>query len=200
MLLTKPYLRENAVAYARRWAFARNPLFADFQGIGGNCTNFVSQCLYAGGCQMNFTPVLGWYYLSLDDRTPSWSGVEYFYNFLTGNTGVGPFGKEVPPDEAEIADVIQLGREGEGFYHSVLITGFEGEDPLVAAQTDDALGRPLSTYTYDYARFLKVEGIRIQLPYSALCYDALLAGTSLFTPEDGEGVPRPAPETPAPQG
>ena len=69
MLLEKRYDRERAVLYARRWALSRNPLFADFTGLGGNCTNFVSQCLYAGGCVMNFTPVYGWYYLSPDDRT-----------------------------------------------------------------------------------------------------------------------------------
>ena len=50
MLITKPYQRERAVEYARRWALDRNPLFADFSGIGGNCTNFVSQCVLAGSC------------------------------------------------------------------------------------------------------------------------------------------------------
>ena len=84
MLLIRPYIRENAVRYAERWAFEQNPLFADFEGIGGNCTNFVSQCVYAGSCQMNYLSVFGWYYISLEDRTASWSGVEYFYNFLVG--------------------------------------------------------------------------------------------------------------------
>ena len=49
MLATKPYIRENAVAYARKFAFSQNKYFASFAGIGGNCTNFVSQCIYAGG-------------------------------------------------------------------------------------------------------------------------------------------------------
>ena len=56
MLATKPYIRENAVAYARKFAFSQNPNFANFAGIGGNCTNFVSQCIYAGGCVMNYKP------------------------------------------------------------------------------------------------------------------------------------------------
>ena len=63
MLVTGEYNRERARAYAERWAFDRNPLFADYTGIGGNCTNFVSQCVYAGSCRMNFTPVFGWYYI-----------------------------------------------------------------------------------------------------------------------------------------
>ena len=82
MLVTKPYIRENAVAYARKFAFSQNSNFASFAGIGGNCTNFVSQCIYAGSCQMNYKPTFGWYFISLDDRSPSWTGVEYFYNFI----------------------------------------------------------------------------------------------------------------------
>lgn len=31
---------------------------------------------------------------------------------------------------------------------------------LVAAHTDDALDRPLSTYQYDVARFLHIDGVR----------------------------------------
>ena len=77
-----PYNRIAAVAYARRWALDRNPAFYDFENIGGDCTNFASQCIYAGAGIMNFTPVMGWYYNSPSDRTASWSGVEYLYNFL----------------------------------------------------------------------------------------------------------------------
>ena len=81
MLYYKAYDRERAYEYAKKWAFDRNPLFFDYTGIGGNCTNFVSQAIYAGGCVMNFTPVYGWYFLSDSRRTASWTGVEFFYNF-----------------------------------------------------------------------------------------------------------------------
>ncbi|MCQ2413581.1 MAG: amidase domain-containing protein [Clostridia bacterium] len=180
MLLIKPYGRENAVTYAKRWAFSQNPLFGDFREIGGNCTNFVSQCLYAGGCQMNFTPTFGWYYLTLDERTPSWSGVTYFYNFLMGNTGVGPFGSLCNADELQIGDVIQLGKNEGGYYHSLLVTGFSGEEILVSAQTVDAVDRELSSYTYDFARFIRIEGIRIFVKDEADCFTPLLEGKSLF--------------------
>lgn len=53
------YDREAAVAYAKRWAFSRNPAFYDFSRIGGDCTNFASQCIYAGAKVMNFTPTFG---------------------------------------------------------------------------------------------------------------------------------------------
>ena len=32
---------------------------------------------------MDHTPTFGWYYISGNQKSPSWSGVPYFYNFLT---------------------------------------------------------------------------------------------------------------------
>ena len=175
MIVEKPYIRENAVAYARKFAFSQNPLFASFAGIGGNCTNFVSQAVYAGSCEMNYTPTFGWYFISLNERSPSWTGVQYFYDFITGNKGVGPFGREGTADEMEIGDVIQLGKTGEGYYHTLLVVGFDEEDILVAAQTDDAYGRPLSTYTNDYTRYIKILGVRFEMPDNYTCYERLMS-------------------------
>ena len=179
MLVIKPYLRENALLYAAKYAFSQNPLFGNFKGIGGNCTNFVSQCIYAGSCQMNYRPTFGWYYISLNERSPSWTGVEYFYNFIVTNPDVGPFGRDATPDEVEVGDVIQLGKNDEGYYHTLLIVGFEGEDPLVAAQTDDAFARPLSTYTYDFSRYIKILGVRIKAPTNDDCFETVYNGVAI---------------------
>ena len=177
MLVTKPYQRENAVAYARKYAFTQNSLFANFAGIGGNCTNFVSQSIYAGSCEMNYKPTFGWYFISLDDRSPSWTGVDYFYNFIIENADVGPFGRVATSDELELGDVIQLARNEEGYYHSLLVVGFDGEDILVAAQTDNAYARPLSTYDYDYARYIKILGVRFDSPETTdACFERLMQG------------------------
>lgn len=188
MLLIRPYMREHAVEYAKAWAFSQNPLFGDFDAIGGNCTNFASQCLYAGSCRMNYLPVFGWYYISIDERAPAWTGVEYFYNFLVSNRGEGPFGREGTPDEIEVGDMIQLGRTGEGFYHTLVIVGFEEEEPLVAAQSDDAYDRPLSSYTYDFLRYIKILGVRVRTPSVSDCFDGVIEGTSLM-PENGSNEP-----------
>lgn len=184
MLVSKPYNRENAVAYARRYAFGQNPVFGNFRGIGGNCTNFVSQCVYAGSCRMNYTPVLGWYYISMQERTASWTGVRYFYNFITTNTGVGPYGREAMADEIEIGDVIQLAREGDGYYHTLLVVGFAEDDPLVAAQTDDAFERPLSSYRYDYLRYIKILGVRFLTPATDDCFTSVYEGLAIIPGED----------------
>lgn len=193
MLVVKPYIRENAVQYARKFAFAQNPYFASFAGIGGNCTNFVSQSIFAGSCQMNYTPTFGWYFISLNQRSPSWTGVDFFYNFITQNKGIGPFGREATLDELEIGDVIQLGRNNEGYYHTLLVVGFDGPDTLVAAQTDDALDRPLSTYNNDYARYIKIEGVRFEMPDDYSCFDRI------YNVEPIERTPPPETEPTPPE-
>lgn len=163
MLSIKPYNRTRAVGYARTWAFGRNPTYYDFSDLGGDCTNFISQCIYAGACQMNFTPTFGWYYLSPNQRTPSWSGVPYLYNFLTTNEGVGPFARSVSIEELEPGDVIQLGGQSGAFYHSLLVTQRSGPVILVATHTYDALDRPLNSYYYESARYLHIEGVRVKM-------------------------------------
>ncbi len=55
------YRREAALQYAERWALGRNPRYLDFEKLGGDCTNFASQCIYTGSGGMNYTPVMGWY-------------------------------------------------------------------------------------------------------------------------------------------
>ena len=157
MILTV-YNRQSAVQYAKTWALGRNPQYYDFSEIGGDCTNFVSQCIYAGAKVMNFTPVFGWFYRSASDRTASWTGVEFLYDFLVNNQGVGPFARIVGREELQPGDVIQLG-DGNRFYHSLFVTAVTPVI-LVAAHTNDALDRPLASYDYMFSRFLHIEGVR----------------------------------------
>lgn len=153
------YDRAAAVAYAERWALSRNPAYYDFEKIGGDCTNFASQCLFAGAKIMNFTPVTGWYYRSAADRTAAWTGVEFLYRFLVNNQGVGPFAEVVSRERAMPGDLVQLGDENGRFYHSPVITATV-PDLLVAAHSFDALDRPLDSYTFAQARFLHIVGVR----------------------------------------
>ena len=154
------------MAYAKKWAFRRNPDFYNFDNLGGDCTNFASQCVFAGSGVMNYTPTFGWYYISSGNRTASWTGVEYFYNFLTDNRegigdGAGPFAEEVTADKIEVGDIIQLGRANGDFYHSPVVVGFAGGQPQVAAHTFDALNRPLNSYMFERVRYIHILGVRI---------------------------------------
>ena len=193
MLTEISYERERAVEYAKRWALSRNPLFADFTGIGGNCTNFVSQCLLAGSSVMDFTDTFGWYYRSVTSRAPAWSGVDELYDFLTGSGGfegrsaLGPFAQVVTArEDLEVGDIIQLANMRGEFYHTLIISGFEDNDVLVCAQSDNALDRRLSTYNYATLRVLHVEGVIIDLPRE-FCFDTLIGGEAINVVMSGAG-------------
>lgn len=158
------YSREKAVAYAHQWSHARNPRFSNFDLMGGDCTNFVSQCLYAGSGVMNHTPVMGWYYYSLNQRSPSWTGVPFLYQFLTANKGPGPYGKDADLTLALPGDVMQLSFDGETFAHSMLVVA-AGDPPapdniLLNTHTYDAANRPLASYQYAAHRLIHILGAR----------------------------------------
>lgn len=95
----KEYNREKAYEYAEKWAFKRNPQYYNFDSVGGDCTSFASQCIYAGSNVMNYTKEKGWYYINGNNKSASWSGVEFLHKFLTQNKFVGSYGKEVEIEE-----------------------------------------------------------------------------------------------------
>jgi len=157
--MIEKYNRFSAKEYAKRWAFSRNPEYYAFDKVGGDCTNFISQCIYAGSKIMNYTPVTGWYYINSVQRTSSWTGVEFLYDFLINNEGNGPFAKEVSYNDVEIGDVVQLGNKSK-FYHSLLIVDKINTNISVAAHDFNAYMKNLNTYVYERIRFLHIEGIR----------------------------------------
>lgn len=157
------YNREAAAAYARKWAYGRNPKYYDFSDIGGDCTNFASQCIYAGAGVMNYTPTFGWYYISLNNRAPAWTGVDELYRFLTTNRGAGPRAIETDLSQIRVGDIIQLKfKPQERFDHSPVVVDAGRGTPssiLVAAHSNDAYMRPLSTYRYIAIRPLHITNV-----------------------------------------
>ena len=156
---TKPYNRNSAINYARKWALSRNPRYYNFDPVGGDCTSFVSQCLYAGSQKMNYNHESGWFYNNGYDKSPSWSGVEYLYKFLTQNKSYGPRGKEVAQNELQPGDIAQLSFSGNKFEHSLFIL-----DPLtlsVAAHTYDVLDKKISEYNFAKVRFIHIVDVGV---------------------------------------
>ena len=82
------YNRKLAIEYAKKWAYKRNPKYYNYDLLGGDCTNFISQCIYEGCKIMNYTKTYGWYYNSANDKSPSWTGVDFLYKFLINNKGI----------------------------------------------------------------------------------------------------------------
>lgn len=155
----KPYNRTLAINYAKKWALARNPKYYNFDPVGGDCTSFVSQCLYAGSQKMNYSSKIGWFYKNGYSKSPSWSGVEFLYDFLVNNKGVGPRGKEVSQSQIEAGDIAQLSFSGNKFEHSLFI--LDPSTLSVAAHTYDVLGKKISEYNFSKVRLIHIIGVGI---------------------------------------
>ncbi len=164
MLIDINYNRYAAVRYALKWAYSRNPCFYDFQDIGGDCTNFVSQSLNAGCGEMNFSQENGWYFISADDRAPAWTGVDFLRQFLLTNRGAGVYGETSELSGLAAGDIIQLANPSGRYYHSLFVSyvGLPAvpENIYVCAHSIDARNKRLSNYRYAEAQGIHILGAR----------------------------------------
>lgn len=117
------YDRNAAVAYAKKWVSStsqkRNPAWGNYTSKGGDCTNYVSQVLNAGGIPEDNAGSVQWYWDNYNppktssSRSASWTGVGELYNYLVankkGNGTKGPIADvNVAREKMEIGDVIQF--------------------------------------------------------------------------------------------
>ena len=150
--------------YAHNWAYGRNPAYYNYELLGGDCTNFASQCLFAGSGVMDYRPTYGWYYIDANRKAPAWTGVPYLYNYLTRSRAApGPAARESELDGLMPGDLVQLSFDGVRWAHCPVVVSV-GEPRsfdtlLLAAHSEDADNRPLSTYSFKAVRMLHVFGV-----------------------------------------
>ena len=159
----REYDRKSVIKYAKKWAFDRNPKYYNFDSVGGDCTAFASQCIYEGAKVMNYNQN-GWFYKNGNSKSPSWSGVEFLYNFLVNNKGSGPYGRETSMEKIELGDLAQLSFDGIKFGHSLIIVNIKNplslDNILIAAHTYDSYNKPISAYNFQKIRFVHIEKVR----------------------------------------
>ena len=123
------YDRISAMEYARRWALSRNPRFKDYENWGGNCTNYISQCINAGKIPMDNRGnniMKQWYWYEDNKRTPSWTSSQLFFEYCINNNkedteNFGIYAVETSYDKLELGDIVQL-VENNKAYHTMIIT------------------------------------------------------------------------------
>ncbi|WP_281890180.1 amidase domain-containing protein [Paenibacillus sp. YYML68] len=134
------YNRTAAATYADLWWDRGNPAYLSFDV---DCTNYVSQCLFAGGAPMNYTGKRdsGWWYQgrtgSQELWSFSWAVAHSLPMYLLGSRS-GLRGEEVAePGQLDIGDVISYDWDGSGRYqHSTIVTAKDANGmPLVNAHT-----------------------------------------------------------------
>ncbi|WP_340009473.1 amidase domain-containing protein [Paenibacillus sp. FSL K6-0276] len=135
------YNREEAVAYADRWWKDGNPEFETFEV---DCTNYVSQCLFAGGAPINYTGKreTGWWYKGYQGKQEwwsySWAVSDSLQRYLSVSRSSGLRAEVMErPEQLMLGDIIQYDWDGNGQYqHSTIVTAFDaGGMPLVNART-----------------------------------------------------------------
>lgn len=149
------YNSKIAVEYAKKWALSRNPAYYNYDNVGGDCTNFISQCLYAGKREMNYRGY-GWYYKNANNKSASWTGVEYLYKFLINNKNEGPRGSLIEKEKLELGDLIQLSFDGVVYGHTLIVSEIRDDNIKICAHTVDSKNRDLDTYNYKKIRYLHI--------------------------------------------
>ena len=142
------YLPSAAIGYALKWAGNEDSNSSDyhksnpnyFYFLGADCTNYVSQCLYAGHIPMSGKPAQPspdikestskWYYAEfnqisvLDDCTTSWCKALDFYKYFCKKVTNYVYTKKTDIiKNCKAGDVVQFMNKTSGeIYHTVIIT------------------------------------------------------------------------------
>jgi len=138
------YDRQKAVEYAHRYWNGHNHKFKHFDV---DCTNYVSQCLWAGGAPMTYrqSKSEGWWYQFTS--SPQWSyswAVAHALRWYLGTSKAGLRAEEVSEaSQLMPGDVICYDFEGDGrFNHTTIVVGKDGNnEPLVNAHTSNSRNR-----------------------------------------------------------
>jgi len=139
------YSGAAAAAYADTYWQNYNPAWPSFANSGGDCTNFVSQALYAGGISMRPSPTYSgdaaWYLVKKKNRwsyAGSWVNAQhqsiFMLQHLPGVTQVAAYYGLAPgataADQAEQGDVVLYDWNNDGVYdHEAIVTASDGTNP-----------------------------------------------------------------------
>lgn len=171
----KKYDREAASLYARK--YAKNPN-KDYPFYGkpdykGDCTDFTSQCLYAGGIVTDNVGKYQWYKLN-----SAWRGANKFYEYWNNNKGSGSTkglkaSKSIFKD-IRLADLIEKKPEN-AVTHTVIVTGYKVDswgfndpwkykyDVLICQHSDDKKSGMLKDYPLSAKKWSTKETIYVKI-------------------------------------
>lgn len=167
------YNRIDAVNYARMWALELNPKWGNYESeeYGGDCTNFTSQCIYAGGIPFDFygtSDYVKWYWYSNDKRVAPWTGSKEFNYYVQYNKGYGLKAHLADLADMMPGDIVQLGGNYPQTYHSMIISDYvynsNGyvEDYLICQHSTSVGGRlkdyPLSSKPPVQKVYISIDG------------------------------------------
>ena len=132
------YDRLAVVRYAERWWNDYNPQFQSFEN---NCTNYISQCLFAGGASMSVASdrSRGWWYKN-KNWSFSWSVAHALRWYFSGAKEGLQVIEVANPEDLLRGDVICYDFNGDGrWQHTTIVVAKDTDGmPLVNAQSSNS--------------------------------------------------------------
>ncbi|MCL2513339.1 MAG: amidase domain-containing protein [Oscillospiraceae bacterium] len=191
-----------ASLYAKEWWNKRNPLWSNYdpQKSGGDCANFVSQCLYAGGLEMTKL----WYCYEADatwysgvavahEVSFAWVGAANLYQYLRNLPGVEQIrGDKInETKDFAIGDVLfykwsgTLNTENSSIDHAAIVVDVMADGrPIVASHYRASNGTSYDNYGAEWTGgkgsyapkqniiLIKMNGISVCTPNNRPTYNA----------------------------
>ena len=174
------YSPSAATNYAKKWAGNENSSSSDYHKSNpnyiyfsdGDCTNFGSQCLYAGKVPMSGKPAspypginsstTKWYYAefnqltSCDELTTSWCRVVDFNKYFTNKAYKYTYKtRSSLVSKCELGDVIQLAHKTTGEpYHTIIITYKSANSVLYCGHTSHRNNASITTINESTNNFI----------------------------------------------
>lgn len=139
---------DKAVTYSETYWQNYNPAYANFNSVGGDCANFTSQSIAAGGMPQAVTNPYGtngWYYKTSTDRSATWTTSTNMRQWMSENRGrlvnLVTASKTVTPAKTAVyaGSPVFYSTKGNGtFQHTVLCVGTNSAGtPIVNSHNND---------------------------------------------------------------
>lgn len=168
-----PYDRAAAEQYMRQYDHQRSSAWHAYDDVGGNCMNFGSQVLLAGGIPMDEQGGSKWYWYGQNSLDLSWINAGRFYSYARENEGYGLVADtEANYYTGEVGDILILGPDG-GHNHTTVISGIirdeagQTVDYLLCSNTTNYTDFPAGAYYYTSQRLIKIYGWNESTPDGA---------------------------------
>ena len=174
--IAQTYDRQAATDYANYWWDGRNTMngeksqtsynttwgtpYYNYNGLGGDCANFVSQCLIAGG--LDLTLGANGNGLGVDDNNcitgvyelvthlKNYQRTEYYFS---SNAAADVF------SNTDAGDPVLLGQPGDNYIHSVFCAEVDGSQNLYNSHSSDYYQVDITTWnTLTHAHYFHIKG------------------------------------------
>ncbi|WP_431844279.1 amidase domain-containing protein [Calidifontibacter indicus] len=136
-------------AYLERYWQNYNPAYRSFTGTGGDCTNFVSQALKAGGwsdANGSAGDYHAWWYVSLT-QTKSWAAVDWWASFARSSGRTTTLGNVW---DLRLGDVLQVDGNKNGTKDHTTMVSYYSTKPYFTYHSTNRFRRSMDQVLADW--------------------------------------------------